>query len=78
MRKDKRIIVPYLRTEKNMKYEGQGNINCGWCAGNCLQEPELELGKRIETIQTTELPRSAKIPRRILKTQGDLLSLKFL
>ena len=29
---------------------------------------ELEIGERIETIQTTALLRSARIPRRVLKT----------
>ena len=37
---------------------------------------ELEGGGRVETIQTTVLLRTAKILRRVLKTWGDLLSLK--
>ena len=36
----------------------------------------LEVGGRVETIQTTALLRTAKILRRILDTWGDLLSLK--
>ena len=36
---------------------------------------ELEIGGRAETIQTTELLRSARILRRVLETWGDLLSL---
>ena len=37
---------------------------------------DLEIGGRVETIQTTALLRSARILRRVLKTWGDLLSLK--
>ena len=42
-----------------------------------LKGPEdLEIGERIETIQTTALLRTARILRRVLETWGDLLSLK--
>ena len=42
-----------------------------------LKGPEdLEVGGRVETIQTTALLRTARIPRRVLETWGDLLSLK--
>ena len=37
---------------------------------------ELEIGGRVETIQTSTLLRSAKILRRVLENWGDLLSLK--
>ena len=37
---------------------------------------DLEIGGRVETIQTTALLRAARIPRRVLETWGDLLSLK--
>ena len=37
---------------------------------------DLEIGGRVETIQTTALLRTARILRRILETWGDLLSLK--
>ena len=37
---------------------------------------DLEVGGRVETIQTTALLRTARIPRRVLETWGDLLSLK--
>ena len=37
---------------------------------------DLEVGGRVETIQTTALLRTASIPRRVLETWGDLLSLK--
>ena len=35
----------------------------------------LEFGSRVETIQTTALLKTARIPRRFLETLGDLLSL---
>ena len=37
---------------------------------------DLEGGRRVETIQTTTLLRTARILRRVLETWGDLLSLK--
>ena len=37
---------------------------------------DLEVGRRVETIQTTTLLKTARIPRRVLETWGDLLSLK--
>ena len=37
---------------------------------------DLEVGGRVETIQMTALLRTARIPRRVLETWGDLLSLK--
>ena len=37
---------------------------------------DLEIGRRVETIQTTALWRTARILRRVLETWGDLLSLK--
>ena len=39
-------------------------------------QEDLEVGGRVETIQTTALLRTARILRRILMTWGDLLSLK--
>ena len=36
---------------------------------------DLEDGGRVETIQITALLRTARIPRRVLETWGDLLSL---
>ena len=39
---------------------------------------DLEVGGRVETIQTTALVRTAKLLRRVLETWGDLLSLKLL
>ena len=37
---------------------------------------DLEVGGRVETIQTTALLRTSRILRRVLETWGDLLSLK--
>ena len=37
---------------------------------------DLEVGGRVETIQTTALLRTARILRLVLETWGDLLSLK--
>ena len=37
---------------------------------------DLEIGGRVETIQTTALLKTARILRRALETWGDLLSLK--
>ena len=37
---------------------------------------DLEIGRRIETIQTTAFLRTARILRRVLETRGDLQSLK--
>ena len=37
---------------------------------------DLEIGGRVETIQTTALLRTARILRRVLETWGDMLSLK--
>ena len=37
---------------------------------------DLEVGGRVETIQTTASLRTARILRRVLETWGDLLSLK--
>ena len=42
-----------------------------------LKGPEdLEIGGRVETIQTKALLRTARILKRVLETWGDLLSLK--
>ena len=37
---------------------------------------DMEVGGRVETIQTTEFLRTARILRRVLETRGDLQSLK--
>ena len=40
----------------------------------CLED--LEIGGRVEIIQTTAMLRTARILKRVLDTWGDLLSLK--
>ena len=37
---------------------------------------DMEVGRRVKTIQTTTLLRTARKPRRVLETWGDLLLLK--
>ena len=49
-----------------------GTINEGLLKGF----EDLEVGRRVETIQMTALLRMARILRRVLETRGDLLSLK--
>ena len=49
-----------------------GTITKGLIKG----QEDLEIRERVETIQTTTLLRSARIPRRVLEIWGDLLSLK--
>ena len=49
-----------------------GTITKGFLKG--LED--LEVGGRVETIQTTALLRTARILRRVLEIWGDLLSLK--
>ena len=49
----------------------------GTVAKGLLKElDDLEVGGRVETIQTTALLRTARILRNVLETWGDLLSLK--
>ena len=49
-----------------------GTINKGLLKG--LED--LEVGGRVETTQTTELLKTARILRRVLVTSGNLLSFK--
>ena len=51
---------------------GGGTITKGLLKG--LED--LEVVRRVETIQTTALLKTARILRRVLETWGDLLSLK--
>ena len=44
--------------------------------GSLKEVKDLEVGRRVETIQTTASLRTARILRRVLETLGDLLSLK--
>ena len=49
----------------------------GTITNRLLKGPEdLEVGRRVETIQMTALLRTARILTRVLETWGDLLSLK--
>ena len=49
-----------------------GTVNKGLLKG----QEDMEVGRRVETIETTTLLRTARILRRVLETSGDLLSLK--
>ena len=64
-----------------MEHEGDNNTNRDWCFGTVNKGllkglEDLEVGGRVETIQTPALLRTARILRRVLETFGDLLSLK--
>ena len=45
--------------------------------GLLKSQDDLEIGGRVEAIQTTALLKTARILRRVLETWGDLLSLRF-
>ena len=49
-----------------------GTITKGFLKGM----EDLEVGERVQTIQTTSQLRTARILRRVLETWGDLLSFK--
>ena len=64
-----------------MEHEGDDYTNCDCCFCTVTNElleglDDLEVGGRVETIQTTALLRTARILRRVLENWGDLLSLK--
>ena len=64
-----------------MEHEGDNYTNVmgafGTVTKGLLKGMEgLEVGGRVETIQTTALMRTARILRRVLETWEDLLSLK--
>ena len=65
------------RTKKSTECVSIDYINCYWCNWNhpIRELEELDIGGRADSIKTTELLRSARILRRVLKTCGDLLSL---
>ena len=74
--KDKQIPGSYQKSEKAVEHEECSESNCCWCPCKCLQRPgketgKLEVGKRIDYIQTTALLKSAWILWRVLKTLGD-------
>ena len=67
--------------EKTMEDEGDNYTNYvigGFSTvtkGLLKDLEDLKFGGRVETIQTTALLKTTRIPRRVLETWGDLLSL---
>ena len=64
-----------------MEYESDIYANCEGAfdtvtKGLLKGQEDLEVGGKVETIQTTALLRTARILRSVLETCGDLLSLK--
>ena len=66
-----------------MEHESDGDTSTNWLTRYSHQRIDKGTGglgektrKKVETIQTTALLRSARILRRVLETWGDLLSLK--
>ena len=67
--------------KKDMEHEGDNYTYCVSALftvtkGLLKELEDLEVGRQVETIQTTSLLRTARILRRILEIWGDLLSLK--
>ena len=63
----------------NNEHEGDNYTNCYWCFGTVTKWllkglEDLEVGGWVETIQTTEFLKMARILRRVLETWRDLLS----
>ena len=81
--KKKKKVKRYLDLAGELKH--QWNIECdndNYCGAGVLRMvpkglKKLEIIGRIETIKITELLRLTKIPRRVMETWGNLLSLKF-
>ena len=72
MKKEVKIIKSCKRAEKAVEH-GVGDTSCGRCTRNSFQRlgKRLEIKRRIETIQTTALLKSTRIPWRVEKTWGD-------
>ena len=72
------MYLDLARERKAVEVWGDGETNRNWTVSKGLERglEELKIGGRIETIQTTALLRSNRIPRRILKTWDDLQSLR--
>ena len=56
-----------------MEHEVDNYTNCDWCFGTVTKGllkvlEDLEVGGRMETIQTTALLRTARILRKVLET----------
>ena len=81
--KDRQIFGPYpkIKTKQTMEHGEESDVSSNWCTPNGSQNlvkrlAELEVWERIETTQTIELFRSARMLRRILEIWKDLLSLR--
>ena len=64
------MLTENRKKKKTVDYEGDGDTN--WKS----ELKWLEIGGRIETVQTIAFFRSARMLRRDLETRTDLLSLK--
>ena len=69
------------RETKNMEDEDDSDTSCNWWVRNIAKGllkglEDLEISARVETIQTTAILRSARIPRRVLENWKDFQSLK--
>ena len=75
------VLRRYQRTKRAVEREVDGDTNSKWHTSNVPRRhgkryEELEIGRRIVTIETTALLGSARILRKVLVTFGDLLLLK--
>ena len=64
--------------KKTMEHESDNYTNCAFgtvTKGLLKGLEDLEVGGRVETIQTTALLKTARIQKRVLETWGDFLSL---
>ena len=65
--KDRQVLGACLRTKKTMEPTVIGTLR-KVPKGMVRELEEMEIGGQVETIQTTALLRSAKIPRKVLET----------
>ena len=77
-RKERQVFRPWQKTKKSMEHKSDGVIGALGKILRCLMREleKLEIRRRVNTIQTTALLRSARILRRVLETWGDLLLLR--
>ena len=79
--KDWKILGFYLIVQKAVVYKGDGNTK-DWCSPwNCWQKlkkkiGDIEIWRRINTIQTAALIRSPRRVWKVMKTQGDILTIR--
>ena len=70
--KKNNYLVLARELKKTMEHEGDNYTNCDWCFavtnGLLKGRDDLEVGGRVETIQTTTLMRTARTLRRVLET----------